>query len=108
MGANPPSMRKLYWALVLPLFLLFAQQGQLRHEYSHYGKPPAGSQSKAPVDADRCGLCLAYAHLSGAAKTEVAAPVLLTDLAFHFVLALEGAGVDAEAASPRSRGPPSL
>jgi hypothetical protein len=101
-------MRKLYWALVLPLFLLFAQQGELRHEYSHYGQPPAGSQRKAPVDPDHCPLCLAYAHLSGAAKTEVAAPVLLSDLAFHFAPPLRGAGVDAEAASPRSRGPPSL
>jgi hypothetical protein len=101
-------MRKLYWALVLPLFLLFAQQGELRHEYSHYGKPPAGSQSKAPVDSDHCPLCLAYAHLSGAAKTEVRAPALLSDLAFHFALALEVASVDTEAAAPRSRGPPSL
>ncbi len=101
-------MRKLYWALVLPLFLLFAQQGELQHEYSHYGKPPAGSQSKAPVDSDHCPLCLAYAHLSGAGKTEVAAPILLADLAFHFAPALEGASVDAEATSPRSRGPPFL
>ena len=101
-------MRKLYWALVLPLFLLFAQQGELRHEYSHYDKAPAGSQSKAPVDSDHCPLCLAYAHLSGVAKTEVAAPVLLADVAFHFAPAIENASVDAEVASPRSRGPPSL
>ena len=100
-------MRKLYWALLLPFFLLFAQQGELRHEYSHYGKPPAGSQKKAP-DTDHCPVCLAYAHLSGAAKTEVGAPVLLSHLAFHYALAFEIASADTQVASPRSRGPPSL
>jgi len=100
-------MRKLYWALLLPLFLLFAQQGELRHEYSHYQEARAGSQEKAPVDSDHCQLCLAYAHLSGVAKTEVAANVLLADVTFHFAPAIESAGVAAEAANPRSRGPPS-
>ena len=101
-------MRKLYWALVLPLFLLFAQQGELRHAYNHYSQASARSEEKAPVDADHCQLCLAYAHLSGAAKTEVAATVLLVDVAFHLVPAIQSAGLDAEATSPRSRGPPSL
>jgi hypothetical protein len=101
-------MRKLYWVLVLPLFLLFAQQAELRHEYSHYSSTSAGSQEKAPVDSDRCPLCLAYAHLSGLAKTDVAVTALLTDVAFHFAPAIDSAGVGAEAASPRSRGPPSV
>ena len=98
-------MRKLYWALVLPLFLLFAQQGELHHEYGHYAKS-ALSCEKAPAGSDHCPLCLAYAHLAGAAKTEVAAPVLLSDLAFHFAAAIDVASVDRQAASPRSRGPP--
>ena len=101
-------MRRLYWALVLPLFLLFAQQGELRHELSHYAEALAGSQTKAPVDSDHCQTCLAYAHLSGVAKTEVAATVLLGDVTFHFAPAVEGAGVAAEATRPRSRGPPVL
>ncbi len=100
-------MRKLHWAFLLSLVLLFAQQGELRHEYSHYDKPPAGSQKKVP-DPDHCLLCLAYAHLSGAAKTDVAAPSLLSHLTFHFAPAFEVASVDTEGASPRSRGPPSL
>lgn len=99
-------MRKLYWALLLPLFLLFAQQGELRHEFSHYEQALSGSQKKAPVDADHCQSCLAYAHLSGIAKTEVAASALLADATFHFAAAVESAGVAAEAGSPRSRGPP--
>jgi len=101
-------MRKLYWALVLPLFLLFAQQGELRHEYRHYAQALAGSKTKAPADSDHCQTCLAYAHLSGIAKTEVAATALLADVTFHFAPAVVGAGVAAEAASPRSRGPPLL
>jgi hypothetical protein len=101
-------MRKLYWALLLPLVLLFAQQGEVRHEYSHYGEALAGSQRKAPVDSDHCQLCLAYAHLSGGAKTEVAATALLVDVSFHFAPAVENASVASEAASPRSRGPPTV
>ena len=100
-------MRKLYWVLLLPFFLLFAQQGELRHEYSHYGKPPAGSRKKVP-DTDHCPVCLAYAHLAGAAKTEVGAPVLLSHLTFHFARSFEVASADTQVASPRSRGPPSL
>jgi hypothetical protein len=100
-------MRKLYWVFLLPVVLLFAQQGELRHEYSHYAKTPAGTQKKAP-DTDHCPLCLAYAHLSGAAKTDVAAPVLLSHLSFHYTPAFEVASVDGEAVAPRSRGPPSL
>jgi len=100
-------MRKLYWALVLPLFLLFAQQGELRHEFSHYAEALAGSRTKAPVGSDHCPSCLAYAHLSGVAKAEVAATALLADVTFHFAPATESAGLAAEAASPRSRGPPS-
>ncbi len=102
------NMRKLSWVLLLPLFLLFAQLGELRHEYSHYGKPLAGSQQKAPGDSDHCPVCLAYAHLSGTAKSETLAPVLLAGLAFHFVPAFVVVVAETEAASPRSRGPPSL
>ncbi len=100
-------MRKLYWVL-LPLLLLFAQQGELTHEFSHYGKPPSDSQKKAPVDPDHCPVCQAYAHLSGAAKTEVQAPVLLSHLAFHYAPSFEVASADTEVATPRSRGPPLL
>lgn len=100
-------MRKLSWALLLPFFLLFAQQGELRHEYSHYAKA-ASSCQKAPVDRDSCPLCLAYSQLASTATTDVAPSALLTGLAFQLAPALLVAGVDAEAASPRSRGPPSL
>jgi hypothetical protein len=101
------TMRKLSWALLLPLFLLFAQQGELRHEYGHYAKA-ASSCPKVAADAHHCPLCLAYAQLAGTVRTDAVPLALLSDLAFQFVPALRVASVDGEAASPRSRGPPSL
>ena len=100
-------MRKLHWVLLLPLFLLFAQQGELRHEYSHHGRAPAHSQKKAP-DGDRCTACLAYAQLAGTGTTDAVVPTFFTDLAFHHTKASEVADVVADAVSPRSRGPPAL
>ncbi len=100
------SLGKLGWSLLLPLALLFAQLGQLRHEYSHHGEPPTSSQKQAPAHGDPCPLCLAYAHLGGAAKSDVAAPMLLSDLVFHLAPAVELASTEREVAAPRSRGPP--
>ena len=99
-------MRKFSWSLLLPLLLLFAQQGELRHEYSHYAEQ--ASSCKKPVPTDTCATCLAYSHICGAAKTEVAAPGLLSHLSFHFVPAFDVASAEEEALSPHSRGPPSL
>jgi hypothetical protein len=100
-------MRKLSWTLLLPLLLLFGQQGELRHEYSHYAELQT-SCKKAPPTPDTCATCLAYSHITGAAKTEVVAAGLLSNLAFHFAPAIEIVSADNEALSPRSRGPPSL
>ena len=100
-------MRKLYGSLLLPLLLLFVQQGELRHEYGHYLQA-ANSCQKAPSGTDHCPLCLAYAHFTGAPKTDVVAPALLSNLVFHFTPALQVASVDGEAAAPRSRGPPAF
>jgi len=108
LAATPPvKLRRLRWALLLPLFLLFAQQGELRHEYGHYAQA-ATSCLKAPPSNAHCPTCLAYASLAGAAKTDIVAPALLSHLAFHFAPAFDVASVDGEAASPRSRGPPRL
>jgi hypothetical protein len=101
------TLRSLHWALLLPLFLLFAQQGELRHEYGHTAQA-AKSCQKAPPSNAHCPLCLAYATLAGAAKTDFVAPTLLSHLAFHFAPAFDVASADGEAASPRSRGPPYL
>jgi hypothetical protein len=106
-SATPANMRKLSWTLLLPIFLLLAQQGELRHEYSHFAGQ-ATSCKKAPANADHCLECLAYAQIVGAAKADVGQAMLLAGLAFHFTPSFAVASADGEAASPRSRGPPSL
>jgi hypothetical protein len=99
-------MLKLSWTLLLPLVLLFAQHGELRHEYSHY----VGQETscKKPAPADTCATCLAYAHITAAAKTELSAAGLLSNLSFHFAPAFVVASADDDVVSPRNRGPPSL
>ena len=99
-------MRKLSWTLLLPLLLLFAQQAELRHEYSHYAGQTASC--KKPVAADTCSACLAYAHVTGAAKPEVTVAGLLSNLSFHFAPAAQVASADDDVVSPRNRGPPTL
>ena len=101
------NMRRLCWTFLLPLLLLFAQQGELRHEYGHYAQA-AKSCQKAPAAVDQCPLCLAYAHLAGAVTPGIAPPTLLADLAFHFAPTFASASVDGEAVSRRNRGPPLL
>jgi hypothetical protein len=102
----PPTLRKLSWTLLLPLLLLFAQQGELRHEYSHDVSQEASC--KKPLPTDTCATCLAYAHITAAAKTELALAGLLANLSFHFAPAFAVASADDDLVSPRSRGPPSL
>jgi hypothetical protein len=99
-------MRRRHWSLLLPFLLLFAQQGALRHELSHLPKPSLVCVKEAPAVQDHCALCLAFGHLSGAAKTEVARFTLAQHLVF--ALAPEPRAPDASlaTAAPRSRGPP--
>lgn len=101
------KLRRLYWTLLLPVLLVLAQQGQLRHEYSHYAKP-VGAQKKTPPGPDHCPLCLAYAHLGGAAKTELPPAALAANLSFHFASSPEVAEIHVTGLAPRSRGPPGL
>ena len=100
-------MRKLSWTLLLPFFLLFAQQGEVRHEYGHYDKQ-ASSCQKAPVDVDHCLQCLAYAQIGCAAQANSAPAILLSGLSFRLDSDRSVAGADGEVISPRSRGPPAL
>ena len=105
--ANLVNVRRLSWTLLLPLLLLFAQQGELRHEYGHYAQAATSCQ-KAPAAIELCPLCLAYAQLAGAASTDIAPPMLLAGLAFHFGPAFASASVASGAPTPRNRGPPLL
>lgn len=100
-------MRKLYWSLLLPFFLLIAQQGELHHEIGHLADPPAASHKKPGTDKP-CEICLAYSHLAGTASVAIVAPALLGDLAYHYVAADPISGTPVAALAPRSRGPPRL
>lgn len=103
---SPTMMRKPFWILLLPLLLLFSQQAELRHEYSHLADQ--ATSCKKPVSVDTCSTCLAYAHITGTAKPEPSVAGLLTDLSFCLAAAPAVASADVGALSPRSRGPPTL
>lgn len=101
--------RRLTLSVLLPLLLLFAQQGALLHEWSHWHFESAAAVQQvqaASTDGDICLTCLAFAQIAGLAKFDVAAMPVAPGLRYHF--ASEPARDVAEAARPavRSRGPP--
>ena len=106
-------MRKLYLSLLLPLFMLLSQQGAVWHEIGHLSNAPSPYEQKEKEKqqqqpGDRlCEQCLAFAHLSAAAKPEVPSISLP---AFHHALPSADAVpfVAADAPTQRSRGPPSF
>lgn len=76
-------LKRLSLTLLLSFFLLFAQQGALRHAASHLGETlhPPGQEKQLPHQA-ACDLCGAYADLNGTAaasgfKLPPASPVIL-------------------------------
>ena len=109
MARSPSLIRRLTLSVLLPLVLLFSQQGGLLHELSHWHLPAPTSDAKAhsaSVDKDVCLDCLAYAQIAGLAQFDL--PVLPSQegLSYHYVP--EAARSVAEASTPalRSRGPP--
>ena len=111
-GAVWPSglpLGKLCRSLLFPLLLLFAQQGALMHELSHYGTPETQGHSKNQSSrGEACELCLAFAQVESAAKPDLAVLVLLADLSFELAPAATVSAVTAELPSQRNRGPPPL
>lgn len=101
------AMRKLSWTLLLPFLLLFVQQGAMRHEYSHYLKQ-ASSSEKAPVDADHCLQCLAFAQIGSIAQADAPTPALLSGLSFELEGHAPVSSAESLLTTPRSRGPPVL
>ena len=110
--ANWPAgvpLRKLCQSLLLPLLLLFAQQGALLHELSHYPAPETqGHGNKQSSRGEACELCLAFAQVDSAAKPDVAAPALLAGLSFELAPAAAVFTIARELPSQRNRGPPPL
>lgn len=117
-------MRKLSLALLLPLLMLFAQQGALWHEIGHLsrgGAPqgvPTGVSADVPASASQqqqreqlksldklCETCLAYAQLASVAKTDVL-PLDLLSFGFGFARIVAVLAISADAPALRARGPP--
>ena len=110
MAKSPNLLRRLTLSVLLPLILLFSQQGALLHELSHWHLPSsnaaAASVEAASVDSDICLDCLAFAQVAGLAQFDLPALPTHDGLGYHFVS--EAARSVAEASTPalRSRGPP--
>jgi hypothetical protein len=106
--------RKPFLSLLLPLFLLLAQQGAILHELGHFA-PDQGiqvasvqqGQQPSPQQAPgtTCEKCVVFAHLSGAVLPDVPAiDVPLLAFALQGQVAFSRRNADTPAA--RSRGPP--
>jgi hypothetical protein len=105
-------MRRLRLALALPLLVLFAQQGALLHELSHvyYSGHALGSEmrqdAQLPDDA-LCPTCQAFAQIAHPASGSAGVPAL--PLATYLPSPDPSyRTADADAPSPRSRGPPQV
>ena len=98
---------KFRLALVLPLLLVFAQQGAMLHELSHI--QPVGSgqvRYESNLAAGKiCDICAAFAQVGNPASATVAVLPAVAAVR-HYVPAPLYSIVAAEALPPRSRGPP--
>lgn len=107
-------MRKLFLHLLLPVFLLLAQQGAAWHEIGHWaqgrlhgGTTHSLARDEGPGDqADTlCELCLAFAGIATASRSEsLALPLLEAGHVLHQRTAVAERTADSPVA--RSRGPP--
>jgi|GEM_PF-3379755 len=103
-------MHRSFFALLLPLLLLFAQQGVLTHELAHLRAPAAsparaGEATKQLAADTLCLSCLSHADLPGLLQ---AAAFRLRLAGFVHVQPDTASGVvtAARALPPCSRGPP--
>src|SRR5260221_6982924 len=90
-------LRELCRSLLLPLLLVFAQQGALLHELSHYtASETQGNSKKQSSRGEACELCLAFAQVDSAAKPDLAVPALLANLSFKLAPATTASTFAAE------------
>jgi hypothetical protein len=94
-------------ALVLPLLLVFAQQGAMLHALSH-AHPIGSDQVRYEVDVlgDKlCETCVAFTQVGNPASASI---VVLPAVAavHHYAPEPAYSILGAEAPPPRSRGPP--
>jgi hypothetical protein len=110
--AQSRMTRKCFLSLLLPIFLLLAQQAAVLHELAHFvadveraearGKQPDPQQ----LPGAPCEKCLVFAHLSGAIAPSIPA-IVIPQLAFALLGRVAEAQRSTESPSARSRGPPS-
>ncbi|MCE4554667.1 hypothetical protein [Pelomonas cellulosilytica] len=105
-------MRKLALHLLLPLALLFSQQGAVWHVLAHLSAPAQQASATevlgATDDADEvCPHCLAYAHLAVSLGTQTA-PLPLVTARHEPALSALHAGQPARPPVARGRGPPTF
>jgi hypothetical protein len=103
---------RLRLILLLPLLMLWAQQGAWLHQLGHvsYSAQPHQALAKGSdhdFDNDRCPTCQAFSQVSFSATSELPqvafiAPSLLKSPKPHFII------LAIERPTPRSRGPPSV
>jgi hypothetical protein len=106
--------RKSLLSLLLPLFLLLAQQGAILHELAHFaadqrtqradiqqGQQPSPQQAPGTT----CEKCVVFAHLSGAVMPDIPA-IDMPRLAFALHGHVAFSRRNAEIPAARSRGPP--
>ena len=93
--------------LVLPLLLVFAQQGAMLHELSHIHPVGSGQvrYENNLVAGKICDICAAFAQVGNPASASVAVLPAVAAVR-HYVPAPLYSIVAAEALPPRSRGPP--
>jgi hypothetical protein len=102
-------MRNLYKALGLLLLLLWAQQGAVDHELSHFS---SAGQAELRVDVGgavdaQCALCPAFAQVVTPAFSHSFHIPTLIRAAAQLLPEPRFAPVNAAVPQPRSRGPPS-
>jgi hypothetical protein len=100
---------RFHLALVLPLLLVFAQQGAMLHELGHIHADGSSEirYEKAALAAKLCDTCAAFAQIGNPASASIAV-LPAAAAAHHYVPEPVYSIVAAEAPPSRSRGPPRI
>jgi hypothetical protein len=103
-------MRRLSWALVLSLLLVFAQHGALLHELGHLSHAghagPAAAELQA-AENGACPTCEAFAQIANPASP-ASADLAVSPAAFASPPEPPYGIAAADTPTPRSRGPPQV
>lgn len=101
-----PSLLKLLRTLLIPLMLLFAQQGALLHGLSHIGTEQTQPQGGKKHTTAPCQLCQAFSQIESAENAGAEPLPLLPGLSFALRPSPLPASHAAARLGPNNRGPP--